>query len=177
MRAFTSAFHGRSLETFLAEYPTMCEGTFPELSIARPDVQHWLSQHMNEFISLPNLDEAMQAQMWFVLRGSRLQYTDILALDMDQFLYLHQERLRVISFGVRCTCPDKQIKQMDAVDQSNGLFNNIWAMYCDAGLRMVIQQLMSEVNPEEIDLMLRQYGALEAFRGIFAHVAWKLGRR
>lgn len=117
LRDFTSAFYGLAPEVFLMRYPTLCRGGFPQLSLQRPDVELWLYQHFNEFVSPAGLHISAQAQIWFALKGSRPDRNR--KFDTDKVGLLRQRRIRrqVVQIGERCSCADLPVHQMDRPEQ------------------------------------------------------------
>lgn len=127
LRAFTSAFYGLAVDVFRLRYPTLCSGGHPQLSLERPDVELWLHSHFNEFVSPAGLNVSMQAQIWFVIKGSRQNRNP--AFDTDKFGLLRQRRIRrqVVQLGEKCRCSHIQIHQMNRPHQlDNPLMDLTW---------------------------------------------------
>lgn len=119
LRTFTNAFYGVAVDVFVMRYPTLYSGGFPQLSLRLPDVELWLYQHFNEFVSSADLDLSTQAQIWFALKGSRPNRDR--KFDTDKVELLRQRRLRrqVVQIGEGCTCADLPVHRMDRPDQPN----------------------------------------------------------
>lgn len=129
LRAFTSAFYGLDVEIFQMRYPRMCSGGHYELSLQRPDAELWLHNHFNEFLSPAGLNVSMQAQIWFVIKGSRSNRNP--AFDTGKFdpIRLRCIRRQVVQLGERCKCSGIPIHPMNRphqLDRHPNLMNLTW---------------------------------------------------